>query len=87
MPSAYFKFAVDSRRGRRPIHNSADALASTANFLHGHGWKRDAGWDEDEPNFAVLLEWNQAKVYAKTLALFADELASAPESADEEQAK
>src|SRR5208282_4778540 len=65
MPSAYFKYAVafDGKGKADLINDSADALASTANFLHGHGWKRDAGWDEDEPNFAVLLEWNQAKVY------------------------
>ena len=57
------------------IHNSVDALASTANFLQAHGWQRGAGWDEGEPNFAALLEWNSAAIYAKTVALFADRLA------------
>src|SRR5579863_10348674 len=68
MPSAYLKFAttVDGGGGADLIHNSGDALASTANFLHAHGWTRGAGWDEGEPNFAVLLEWNAAPVYAKT---------------------
>ena len=77
MPSAYLKFAttVDGGGGADLIHNSGDALASTANFLHAHGWTRGAGWDEGEPNFAVLLEWNAAPVYAKTIALFADKLA------------
>jgi membrane-bound lytic murein transglycosylase B len=49
-------------------------LASTANFLRGHGWTPGAHWDEGEPNFAALLEWNSAPVYAKTIALFADRL-------------
>ena len=31
--------------------------------------------DEGEPNFAAILEWNSAEIYAKTVALFADRLA------------
>ncbi len=87
MPSSYLKYAVAfNGQGRADLINDpADALASTANFLRGHGWKRGAGWDEDQPNFAVLLEWNQARVYAKTLALFADKLAGAAESVDDQQ--
>ncbi len=77
MPSAYLKFAVTSNgaRGGDLMSNAADALASTANFLQQHGWKRGAKWDPGDPNFAVLLEWNAAEVYAKTLAEFADRLA------------
>ena len=48
---------------------------ATANFLQGHGWQRGAGWDEGEPNFAAILQWNRAPIYAKTVALFADRLA------------
>ena len=79
MPSSYLKYAVDfNGDGRRDlVHDTADILASTANFLYGNGWRRGAGWDEGEPNFSALLEWNQARVYAKTIALFADRL-SAP---------
>ena len=79
LPSAYLKYAVaiDGGRAADLIGNSADALASTANFLHAKGWKRGAGWDEGEPNFAVLLEWNKAPVYAKTIGLFADRLEGA----------
>jgi membrane-bound lytic murein transglycosylase B len=77
MPSAYLMFATtaDGGGGADLIHNSADALASTANFLRAHGWQRGAGWDEGEPNFAALLQWNSAPIYAKTVALFADKLA------------
>src|SRR5215218_9134339 len=40
MPSSYVKFAVDfDGNGRRDLLRSApDVLASTANFLAGHGW-------------------------------------------------
>lgn len=76
MPSSYLKYAVDfDGDGRRDlIHSTADALASTANFLRGSGWRPDAGWEEGEPNFPIFLEWNQARVYARTLALFATKL-------------
>jgi lytic murein transglycosylase len=78
MPSAYLKYGVSANGGRGGdlMGNSADALASTANFLHAHGWQRGAGWDEGQPNFAALLEWNSAPVYAKTIAEFADRLGS-----------
>jgi lytic murein transglycosylase len=77
MPSAVLMFATtpDGDGAADLIHNSADALASTANFLQAHGWQRGAGWDEGEPNFAAILQWNSAEIYAKTVALFADKLA------------
>lgn len=76
MPSSYLKFAVDFNGdgSRDLVHDTADVLASTANFLHGYGWRPGAGWDEDQPNFAALLQWNKARVYSKTIALFADKL-------------
>ena len=77
MPSAVLMFATtpDGDGPADLIHNSADALASTAKFLQAHGWQRGAGWDEGEPNFAAILEWNSAQIYARTVALFADKLA------------
>jgi lytic murein transglycosylase len=83
MPSSYLKYAVgiDGAAGDL-INNSADALASTANFLKANGWRRGAGWDDGEPNFAPLLEWNKAPVYAKTIAAFADKLAGAADKDD-----
>jgi lytic murein transglycosylase len=77
MPSAYLMFATTPDGSGTPdlIHNSADALASTAAFLKAHGWQPGAGWNEGEPNFAAILQWNSAEIYAKTVALFADRLA------------
>jgi lytic murein transglycosylase len=76
MPSAYLKYGVDAHGGRggNLMHDSAAALASTANFLRSHGWQRGAGWDEGQPNFAAIQQWNSAIVYAKTIAQFADRL-------------
>lgn len=76
MPSSYLKYAVhfDGDGKRDLIRSTADALASTANFLKGKGWSQGAGWEEGEPNFPAFLEWNRARVYAKILALFATKL-------------
>ena len=76
LPSSYYKYAVDfDGNGRRDLVNSVpDVLASTANYLKGHGWQRGQGWNQGQPNFAVIKEWNKADVYAKTIALFAEKL-------------
>ena len=52
----------------------ADALASTANYLVAKGWQPGVGYQEGEPNFAVLNEWNAATVYQQAIALLAREI-------------
>jgi len=81
LPSSYLQFAVDfNGDGTRDlIRDTADALASTANFLQAKGWRRGEGFREGEPNFAVLLEWNKARVYAKTIARLAQALSGETE--------
>lgn len=78
MPTVYLQYAVsiDGRRQADLVGNAEDALASTANFLKAHGWQRGQGWHEGQPNFDALMQWNEAPVYAKTIALFADRLAA-----------
>jgi lytic murein transglycosylase len=76
MPSSYIKFAVDfDGNGRADlIHSSADALASTANYLKGYGWKAGQPWGEGTANFAVLHQWNKADVYCRTIVWFAQQI-------------
>jgi lytic murein transglycosylase len=76
LPSSYIKFAVDyDGNGRRDLIRSVpDALASTANYLLGYGWKRGEPWGEGSANFEVIREWNKAQVYSKTIAFFAESL-------------
>jgi lytic murein transglycosylase len=78
LPSSYVQFAVDfDGNGKRDlIHSAPDALASTANYLKSKGWRRGEPWGEGTANFNVILEWNKARVYAKTIALFAERLAA-----------
>ncbi|MDB5512909.1 MAG: lytic murein transglycosylase [Enterovirga sp.] len=77
MISNYDKFGVDfDGDGRADLIRSVpDVLASTANYLKGHGWQRGAGWNPGEPNFAVIKEWNKSDNYARAIALFASKLA------------
>ncbi|RTL54602.1 MAG: lytic murein transglycosylase [Bradyrhizobiaceae bacterium] len=80
MPSSYLKYAVDfDGNGRRDLLRSApDVLASTANFLASHGWKRGQPWDPGSPNFAVLQQWNKSDIYARTIASLASQIDRAP---------
>lgn len=77
LPSGYYKYAVDfDGDGRRDLENSVpDMLASTANFLKGHGWQAGQGWAQGSANYAVLKDWNKAEVYQRTIATMAARLA------------
>lgn len=76
LPTPYVKYAVDfDGDGRRDLSRSVpDMLASTANFLKGHGWQPGQGWEAGSANFAVLREWNRAEVYQRTIAVMATQL-------------
>jgi lytic murein transglycosylase len=80
LPSGYYKYAVDfDGDGRRDLeHSVPDMLASTANFLKGHGWQAGQGWEEGSANYAVLRDWNRAEVYQRTIAVMAGKLSGAP---------
>jgi lytic murein transglycosylase len=84
LPGSYDKYAVDfDGDGRRDLfHSTPDMLASTANFLKGHGWKAGQPWGEGTANYAVIREWNKAEVYVKTISVMATRLAErGPDSA------
>lgn len=77
MPSSYFKYAVDFDGDGRAdlLHSPADVLASTANYLKGHGWVRGADWSPGTANFESLRQWNKSQVYSRTVGYFASKLA------------
>ena len=82
LPASYDKYAIDfDGDGRRDLfHSVPDMLASTANFLKGHGWQPGQPWGEGAPNYAVIREWNKAEVYVKTISVMATKLGErAPE--------
>ncbi|MGE0023739.1 MAG: lytic transglycosylase domain-containing protein [Hyphomicrobium sp.] len=76
LPTPYVKFAVDfDGDGRKDlIHSVPDVLASTANFLKGHGWQAGQSWDPGSANYAVIRDWNRAQVYQRTISVMASRL-------------
>jgi lytic murein transglycosylase len=70
LPGNAFTYGVDGNGdGAIDLYNQADALATTANYLRKKGWKPGKGYQEGEPNFAVIREWNAAKVYQQAIAI------------------
>lgn len=76
LPGSYDRYAIDyDGNGRRDLVRSVpDMLASTANYLRAHGWRRGAGWQPGQPNFRVIKAWNKAGVYARTIAVMSARL-------------
>lgn len=72
LPGNALAYGVDGDgNGRLDLSNQADALATTANFLAQKGWQRGAGYQEGEPNFHAIREWNAATVYQQAIAIMA----------------
>lgn len=70
LPGNAYAYGVDGNGdGKVDLYNQADALATTANYLRKKGWKPGKGYQEGEPNFAVIKEWNAAKVYQQAIAI------------------
>jgi lytic murein transglycosylase len=71
LPGNILAYGIDGDGdGRIALDASlTDALASTANYLRQKGWQPGRGYQEGEPNFAVIKEWNAATVYQQAIAL------------------
>lgn len=75
LPANVVRFGVDGDGdGRVNLAGSADALASTANFLRGHGWSGGGGYQPGEANFGAIQGWNSAGVYQKAIAIIGAEI-------------
>ncbi len=75
MPKNVMLYGVDGNGdGREDLTKTADALASTANFLKGHGWVRGQGYQPGEPNFAAIQGWNDASVYQQAIAIMGKQI-------------
>lgn len=75
LPGNALRYGVDGNGdGRVDFYNQADAMASTANFLRQKGWQPGAGYQQGQPNFRVIQEWNAAGVYQKAIAIMASRI-------------
>jgi lytic murein transglycosylase len=70
LPGNALTYGVDGNGdGKVDFYNITDAMASTANFLRQKGWQPGKGYQEGEPNFEVIKQWNAAKVYQQAIAI------------------
>ncbi len=75
LPGSVLRYGVDGDGdGRIDLRTKADALASTANFLVAHGWRRGAGYQPGQPNYAAIQGWNAATVYQQAIAIMAAQI-------------
>ena len=70
LPRSVVRYGVDGDGDGRVdlVGSRADALASTANFLRGHGWQAGAGYQPGQPNYRAIQQWNAATVYQQAIA-------------------
>ncbi len=70
LPGNAKRYGVDGNGdGRVDLYNQTDAMASTANFLRKKGWKPGQGYQQGQPNFNVVKQWNAATVYQQAIAI------------------
>jgi lytic murein transglycosylase len=76
LPANVLKYGIDGDGNGRVdlVGSKADALASTANFLRGHGWSAGVGYQPGEGNFGALQGWNAASVYQRAIAIIGAEI-------------
>ncbi|MEM8839273.1 MAG: lytic murein transglycosylase [Pseudomonadota bacterium] len=72
----YVAYGVDfDRDGKVDLVRSVpDLLASTANYLVGHGWRAGEPYGPGTHNFEVIKTWNAATIYQQSIAKFAASL-------------
>jgi lytic murein transglycosylase len=75
LPKNILLYATDGDgNGGINLNGKADALASTAKFLKGHGWVAGAGYQPGEPNFGAIQGWNSASVYQRAIAIIGKQI-------------
>ncbi|MDX8539726.1 murein transglycosylase [Mesorhizobium sp. M4B.F.Ca.ET.190.01.1.1] len=65
LPGNVLKYGV----GNGNLRDRNTALASTANYLKGHGWRAGASY---QANMGAIAGWNSASVYQQAIARIAE---------------
>jgi membrane-bound lytic murein transglycosylase B len=74
LPKNILLYGADGDGGGVNLNGKADALASTARFLKGHGWVAGEGYQPGQPNFGAIQGWNAASVYQKAIAIIGKQI-------------
>lgn len=70
LPSSYLRFGVDGNGdGVVSLYDPDDAIASTANYLRGNGWRPGIGYAEQR---RVIWTYNHSDAYIDTVLTIAD---------------
>ena len=76
LPSSYLRFAIDGNGDERiSLYDPADAIASMANYLVGHGWKPNLSRTEQR---RVIWAYNHSDAYIDTVLTLADRIGPTP---------
>ncbi len=68
MPSSIKTYGVDfDKDGKIDLDKWDDALASAANYLHRHGWKKGQPVRRGEPNYRAIYRYNPAHNYVRVV--------------------
>ncbi len=72
LPSSFLRFAVDGNGdGQVSLFDPADAIASAANYLAGHGWRRGLTRTQQRQ---VIWAYNRSDAYIDTVLALAERL-------------
>ncbi len=74
MPKNVLLYGADSDGGGVNLNSKADALASTAKFLVGHGWQAGEDYQPGDTNFVAIQGWNAASVYQQAIAIMGKQI-------------
>ena len=76
LPTSYEAHAVDFDGDGKAdlVRSSADVLASTANYLKGHGYAAGNPYRRGTPNYEVLGSWNASDMYRRVIVYYAERL-------------
>jgi lytic murein transglycosylase len=75
LPKNILAYGADGDgNGSINLNSKADALASTAKFLKGHGWSAGAGYQPGQANFGAIQGWNAASVYQQAIAIIGKQI-------------
>lgn len=76
LPTSYEAHAVDFDGDGKAdlVRSSADALASTANYLRGHGYAAGQPYRRGTPNYEALGSWNASDMYRRVIVHYAERL-------------
>ncbi|MGI9480945.1 MAG: lytic murein transglycosylase [Hyphomicrobiales bacterium] len=72
LSSSFLIAATDFDGGGVNVFSSApDVIGSTAKWFAVNGWKRGGSYQPGGHNYTVIMRWNKATVYQKTIAKLA----------------